>query len=110
MISEKKGLYYLVDESIERDLTGEEEKNPRFKAYLKKDEYGNYSLVDSESSANGCSIKCIFSEGGLKEFFSGAPTYITYDSLNSKKIKINEIFIQIKLPLPFFFSIPTFCR
>jgi hypothetical protein len=92
MISEKKGLYSLVDESIERDLKGEEEKNPRFKSYLKKDEYGNYSLVDSDSSANSCSIKCVFSEGGLKEFLSTGPTFISYESINSKKITIYENF------------------
>jgi hypothetical protein len=102
MINEKKGLLNLVDESIERDLRGHEEQNPRFKAYLKKDEYGNYSLVDSDSSANSCSIKCVFSEGGLKEFFLEAPAYISFDSINSKKITIFEKFIHKNLHKRFF--------
>ncbi len=84
MISEKKGLYHLIDESLERDLNSEEENNLKFKSYLKKDSFGTYSLLDGEVEANSCSIKCVFSEGGLKDFFDKMPSYITYDSFNSK--------------------------
>jgi hypothetical protein len=83
MIRDRKGLYFLIDDSIERDLLFQEENNVRFKCYLKKDNFGQYALIDSDSGTNNCSIKCIFNESGLKEFLAGAPSYIDYDSFNS---------------------------
>ena len=84
MIKDKKGLYFIIDESIERDLNNEEEKHQRIKFYLKRDHLGGYVLVDTESGNNNCSIKCIFSQEGLKEYLAGVPSYIDYDSFESK--------------------------
>jgi hypothetical protein len=84
MIKDKKGLYFVIDESIERDLRNEDEKPQRIKCYLKKDHLGGYVLVDTEIDKNNCSIKCIFSEEGLKEYLAGLPSYIDYESFESK--------------------------
>ena len=86
MIPERKGLYSLVDESIEKQLNGEEQQPLRFKAYLKKDAFDVYSLLDCEGHPN-CSIKCIFNESGLNNYLETLPSYMSYDSLESK----NEI-------------------
>jgi hypothetical protein len=84
MIKDKKGLYFLIDESIERDIKHEEEKTQKMKCYLKKDHLGGYVLVDTHKEKNNCSIKCVFSEEGLKEYLAGLPSYMDYNSFESK--------------------------
>jgi len=86
MIKDTKSLYFIIDESIERDLKNEDAKQIRIKFYLKREHQGGYVLVDTESGNINCSIKCIFSQEGLKEYLAGVPSYIDYDSFESKII------------------------
>jgi hypothetical protein len=82
---EKKSLFNLINESIDRDISKEdlsnEEKTPKFRSYLRKDDQDCYCLLDNETS-----IKCVFNERNLREYLASLPSYITYDSFDSKKI------------------------
>jgi hypothetical protein len=82
--AEKKSLFNLVSESIDRDISKDdlsnEEKTPKFRSYLKKDDQDCYCLLDNETS-----IKCVFNEKSLREYLASLPSYITYDSFDSKQ-------------------------
>ncbi len=83
MTSERKGLYFLIDESIERQFQGDEEKDLKFRCYLKMDSFGVYSLVDTDGG-NSCSVKCIFSERGLEHYLKAYPLNMSFDAFESK--------------------------
>jgi hypothetical protein len=88
------GIYSLLDESIERDLKLREENNVKFKCYLKRDVYNIYSLVDRDYS-----LKCIFNEDNLKEYLAGLPSYMTFDSFESKLNTYNIYSIDCQIAL-----------
>ena len=78
-----KGLYNIIKESIDRDLTGISEKNPVFKSLLVKESSGYYSLVDVEVGSESHSIKCIFNQSGLNEYLASQPSFENFESFNS---------------------------
>jgi hypothetical protein len=81
--AEKKSLFNLINDSIDRDISKDdlatEEKTPKFRSFLKKDDQDCYCLLDNETS-----IKCVFNEKNLREYLASLPSYITYDSFDSK--------------------------
>lgn len=79
---EKEGLYsllvdYVTNDLSERDLS--KAKEFKIRSFLKKDQEGVYSVFDSN-----CSIKCYFNERALKDYLAGLPSYIKYESFDSK--------------------------
>ncbi len=84
MISEKQGLFELIENNIDIDLNlkDEAERPIKFRSFLKRDYHPTlilYSLVDED-----CSIKCFFEEKFLKEYLAGLPSYIKYGTFDSK--------------------------
>ncbi|MEG8004566.1 hypothetical protein, partial [Listeria monocytogenes] len=72
-----------------------EEKAPKFRSYLKKDDQDCYCLLDNETS-----IKCVFNEKSLREYLSSLPSYITYDSFDSysillKKYRFDYVLVKV---------------
>lgn len=95
MISESRGLYELVEDSLDRDLANEAEKNPVIKGFIKKDISGNFSIGEIDGKAEDWTIRCIFSASGLKTHLDSTSEYnhgkLDYDSWNSKQHKMNLI-------------------
>ncbi len=80
----QKSLYNIVEESIDRDLTGISEKNTIFKSLLVKESTGYYSLVDIEVGSKSHSIKCIFNQSGLNDYLAAQPSNVHFETFNSK--------------------------
>jgi hypothetical protein len=82
MSSDKKTLKTLITESIdrdiERDILGGDEKNQKFKSFLRKDEQDCFCLVEDTS------IKCAFEENNLKEYLNGLPSYLRFENFEGK--------------------------
>ena len=74
-----QGLYFIVDEALERDVTlNEEYSTVKIRGVLKRDINKIFSFCDKDHS-----IKCIFNENYLKQYLAGLPSYVTFDSLES---------------------------
>jgi hypothetical protein len=75
---EKKSLQALIIESIDKDIEREtlivEEKNLKFKSFLRKDEQDCFCIVDDTS------IKCVFEENNLKEYLNSLPSYLRFEN------------------------------
>lgn len=81
---EKEGLFsvikdYVANNLTERDLS--KAKPIKMRSFLKKDAEGIYSIFD-----NNRSIKCVFNDRALKDYLAGLPSYIKYESFDSKKL------------------------
>ena len=85
---ENKGLYIMVDESLDKILKNQEDKPKRFKSFLKLDKMNTYSLIESSNPKEGYSIKVVFNEDALKDYLDSMPKYISFESFNSKKCLI----------------------
>jgi hypothetical protein len=75
---EKKTLQTMILESIDRDiereLHGGDQKNPKFRTVLRKDEQDCFCLVEDTS------IKCVFEENNLKEYLNTLPSFLRFEN------------------------------
>ena len=78
----RSNLRNLVLENMEADIMQGENNYPKFKGYLKRSSQACYSLLDD---ATKTSIKCVFNQAALDQHFETLPTYLNFNSFESKR-------------------------
>ena len=79
--SHRSNLRDLVFENVEIDLVEGVNEYPKFRGYLRRSSQSCYSLLDDASKT---SIKCVFNQNALNQYLETQPSYLDFNSFESK--------------------------
>ena len=76
---EKKTLYEMILDSIDRDIErgslSSDERGAKFKSFIRKDEQDCFCLVDDTA------IKCVFDEKNMRDYMDSLPSYVSMEGM-----------------------------